>query len=391
MSYRSVNLSVTVDSGIQTHLFNYPDSDTASVNRIRRMPKGSAYTGRLPEGCALCEQGAKLVLLVTGKCSRSCFYCPLSDAKRGKDAAYANERRVREVEEIIDEAELMDALGTGVTGGDPLEDVGRTVEYIRALKTRFGETHHVHLYTSTADKRRIRTVAKAGLDEIRFHPPIGIWKRLGKSEFASAIALSKRLGMKVGLEIPVIPGREDDLVSAISFADGAKLDFVNLNELEFSETNWRALRALGFDVKKENDVSSGVQGSEALALDLLRLDADVPLHYCSAAFKDGVQLRRRIMRRAKNVKRPHELLTDDGTLLIGVIETDLIAATAARLMKEFDVPGKYIWSNYKKRRLEVAPWVLEELADEIEGPSFIVEEYPTADRLEVERRPLRRR
>jgi len=39
----------------------------------------------------------------------------------------------------------------------------------------------------------------------------------------------------------------------------------------------------------------------------------------------------------------------------------------------------------------VAPWVLEELAPELELESFIVEEYPTADRLEVERAPLTRR
>jgi pyruvate formate-lyase activating enzyme-like uncharacterized protein len=39
----------------------------------------------------------------------------------------------------------------------------------------------------------------------------------------------------------------------------------------------------------------------------------------------------------------------------------------------------------------VAPWVLEEIASELELRSFIVEEYPTADRLEVEREPLRRR
>ena len=45
----------------------------------------------------------------------------------------------------------------------------------------------------------------------------------------------------------------------------------------------------------------------------------------------------------------------------------------------------------EKARLEVAPWVLEEIASELELRSFIVEEYPTADRLEVERSPLRRR
>ena len=45
----------------------------------------------------------------------------------------------------------------------------------------------------------------------------------------------------------------------------------------------------------------------------------------------------------------------------------------------------------EKLRLEIAPWVLEELAAEIDRSQFdcyITEEYPTADRLEVERNPL---
>ncbi len=355
------------------------------------MQKRSAYTGRLPQGCILCEKGAKLVLLVTGKCARRCYYCPLSSAKRGKDVSFANERGVSGVDEVIHEAELMDALGTGITGGDPLEAIDRTVESIKALKKRFGESHHIHLYTSTTDLKKIDLVARAGLDEIRFHPPMSQWSKLNESEFADAIGRAQKHKLRVGLELPAIPGKARDIVSAIAFADEHGLDFVNLNELEFSETNWRSLRALGFDVKEENDISSGVAGSEKMALDLLSVKTDLPLHYCSSAFKDGIQLRRRISRRAKNVRRPHELLTKDGTLLIGVIETDKVAATAAYIMKRFDVPGNLIWSNPAKKRLEVAPWVLEEIAGELDDRSFIIEEYPTADRLEVEREPLKRR
>lgn len=361
------------------------------MRKIRKMENGSAYAGRLPKGCELCEQGAKLVLLVTGKCARRCCYCPLSAEKRGRDVFFANERRVKSIDEVIDEAKLMDALGTGVTGGDPLAEIGRTVVSIKGLKKEFGETHHIHLYTSTTDPRKIRTLARAGLDEIRFHPPLSMWKNLEGTEFAQAVRLARQTGMHVGLEVPVLPGRDEALRKAIWFADGHDLDFVNLNELEFSETNWRTLRRLGYDVKKENDVSSGVQGSETLALELLKVEVSVPLHYCSSSFKDGVQLRRRIIRRGKNVRKPHEILTKDGTLLKGVIETDDIAATAAWILKRFGVPGRLIWSDRRKNRLEIAPWILEEISREIDAPSFIVEEYPTADRLEVERTPLKRR
>ena len=41
-----------------------------------------------------------------------------------------------------------------------------------------------------------------------------------------------------------------------------------------------------------------------------------------------------------------------------------------------------------RKRLEVAPWILEELYPELGLECYIVEVYPTADQLEVERRPL---
>ena len=359
------------------------------MKKAAKMQKGSAHRGRLPRGCVLCEKGAKMVLLVTGRCDKRCFYCPLSAEKRGKDVYFANEKRIQEPEHALEEARLMDALGTGITGGDPLLELDRTVASIKALKRRFGESHHIHLYTTQTDKRKIEKVAKAGLDEIRFHPPISQWTRLANTPYAKATALSKKLGMNVGLELPVVPGREKELVAAVKFADDAGLDFVNLNELEFSETNWRSLRTLGLDVR--DDVSAGVRGSEKSALDLLKLETDVPLHYCSAAFKDGVQLRRRIMRRAKKVRRPHEILTKDGTFLKGIVETDDLSMTGAWILNNFDVPGDLIWSNPQKKRLEIAPWVLEEIAGELDMPAYIVEEYPTADRLEVERIPLKRR
>ncbi|UCE81531.1 MAG: 4Fe-4S cluster-binding domain-containing protein [Methanobacteriota archaeon] len=353
------------------------------------MKRGSAYTGELPRGCALCEKGAKLVLLVTGRCARRCTYCPLSPAKKGRDVFFANEKSIKRITEAIDEARVITALGTGITGGDPLLAIDRTARAIRALKREFGDRHHIHLYTSIAELHRVRRVAKAGLDEIRFHPPIGVWKRLRKTAFTEAVSTAKGLDMTVGLELPVIPGRKDDLSAAIAFAFDEDMDFVNLNELEFSETNWRALKRQGLHVR--DDVSSGVAGSEQLAMELLRTCRTVPVHYCSSAFKDGVQLRNRMARRVKRVKKAYEIATDDSTLVKGVIETDDPENVMFLLRKEYDVPNHLMWHDREKHRLELAAWVLEEIASYISLDSYIVEEYPTADRLEVERRPIKRR
>ena len=350
------------------------------------MKRGSAFTGRLPRGCELCEKGAKLVLLVTGRCARRCWYCPLSLTKKGRDVFFANEKKISRLSEAIEEARLIDALGTGITGGDPMLAMNRTVRSIKALKRAFGDEHHIHLYTSTADVRTVRHVARAGLDEIRFHPPVRLWKRLQSTLFAEAIAESKQEGMAVGIELPAIPGRRDELSAVVSFASSVDLDFVNLNELEFSETNWKALRSLGMGTR--DDLSAGVDGSEAIAMELLEEPHTVSLHYCSSGFKDGVQLRNRIGRRARNVQKAHEIVSTDSTLVKGVIETEDIPGAMARLREEHEVPEQLMWHDRDKNRLEVAAWVLEDIASGLALDAYIVEEYPTADRLEVERRPL---
>jgi hypothetical protein len=351
----------------------------------KQLQLGSKASGGLPRGCQLCGRGSKLVLLVTGLCPASCYYCPLSDAKADKDVTFADEMRVRRWKDIVAEAEAIGAEGAGVTGGDPLVVMRRTAGYIRGLKREFGKDFHIHLYTASTDADKVRALARAGLDEIRFHPPVDVWKKLDRSGYPAAIKAAARSGLDVGVEVPTVPG--SPLVELLDALKATEISFANLNELEFSETNWRELKARDFAVK--DDVHSGVLGSEALASGLVRSwRGPYSLHYCSASFKDGVQLRNRLLRRAERTALPSDLRTDDGTLLKGVVETPAPGATMAMLVRRFRIPPELARVDRAMRRVEVAPWVLEDIAGELEFPCFVVEEYPTADRLEVERRPL---
>jgi pyruvate formate-lyase activating enzyme-like uncharacterized protein len=224
-------------------------------------------------------------------------------------------------------------------------------------------------------------LVEAGLDELRIHPSPDDWGRPDKTGLAEAV---RDLGIPVGIEVPAIPGKEEDLRALIAYAAASGLDFVNLNELEFSETNAQRLLKRGFEVK--DDVSAAAAGSEEMALRLVQSMKGIPVHYCSSSFKDAIQLRRRLMRRAKHVARFGDVITEDGTLLKGVIEKDL--PSAKKILAREKVPSRFIYHDREKRRLEVAPWVLEELAPMLPMPCFIIEEYPTADHLEVERRQL---
>jgi pyruvate formate-lyase activating enzyme-like uncharacterized protein len=377
----------------------------SGLKAIKKLDRNSQYIGKLAKGCKLCGKGAKMVLLVTGKCNRRCFYCPLSEEKKGHDVIFANEMAVYKDHDLIGEARLINALGTGITGGDPMAVPQRTIRYIKLLKQAFGPGHHIHLYTAARfNDMYIRKLAGAGLDEIRFHPPLGTWGKNLKG-FDTLIRLALKTRMDVGVEIPVIPELRTEILKLIYSFDELGIHFVNLNELEYSTTNWEVLNARGYTVK--TDISSAVKGSESTAHDIIREisngSLNLGVHYCSSGYKDGVQLRNRIMRRAKNIAKKYYIITDDGTLLKGIIEINNIVGKTeteietelksliSDLKKTFEIPKSLLGIDMDLSRIEIAPWVLEEIAGEIDRnryDCFLVEEYPTADRLEVERSPL---
>ncbi|RLF50667.1 MAG: radical SAM protein [Thermoplasmata archaeon] len=348
---------------------------------LYKLPRNSFYTKKLAEGCKICEKGAKLVLLVTGLCKANCFYCPLSERKKGKDVIYADEMLVKKDDDIIKEAELIEAEGTGITGGDPLIVLDRVIKYIKMLKKHFGEEHHIHLYTATLNYKKIQKLEEAGLDEIRFHPPVAVWDKIERTNFRELI---KKIEIDKGVEIPLIPHLKKETIHFLKEIDFYNLDFINLNELEFSITNLEALDKFGYVAK--SDESSAVKGSEEMAYQLLDLKLDTPIHYCSAAFKDAIQLRRRIERRARNVAKLYEVITEDGTLLKGVIMAD--KEEIKKIKEEFEIDDKLIAWDEEKNRIETSPFILEEIAEYLPYKCYIIEEYPTADRLEVEKIPL---
>ncbi len=349
---------------------------------MKSLPGKSYYTGELPLGCKMCAKGAKMVLFVSGICDAKCFYCPISEPKKMKDVMFADEMPLRNMRDAIFEANMIQATGTGITGGDPLKFYERTSEYIKILKEEFGNGHHIHLYTISGSKEAIESVARAGLDEIRFHPPEEIWSVMDKSIFKQRIKWARDAGMSVGIEVPSLPGREEDMKALIDFSRRMDLDFINLNELEFSETNYKNLLGRNYEVK--NDVESGAKGSQELAIKMVRENPDFTVHYCSASFKDSVQLKNRLKRRAKSIARPFDSVTKDGTIIRGAVEGDDPDRIYSELIS-VGVPKEQMHINYGKKRVEVPPWILEDLKQYVNYEMYEIEEYPTWDAIEVER------
>lgn len=367
---------------------------------LRVRPAGSFLQGKLPTGCALCEAGTKLVLFITGVCHYKCFYCPIAGEKRMSRDAWANERRLDWSDEaaaiagILAEARSLQAKGTGITGGDPLYDPERTIAAIRALKREFGPKHHVHLYTQIPfDRKWLRALQEAGLDELRFHPPDETWADPDAfPPYASLWLEARRMeeaGLwDVGFEIPCIPGSQEPMWGLVQWLDRHGFKFLNANEMEFSETNYAQLLARGYRIK--DDETSRAMLSEEVAREVMsrasRANMGLALHFCSSPFKDRVQLRQRLARQAERAVKPYEVATEDGTLVRGVIECPDPKEMIEEIRAAFCIDDALM--EARDGRVLLAPWLLEQFAQEVPFPAYFTETYPTATALEVERVPL---
>ncbi|MCK9319092.1 radical SAM protein [Methanoculleus sp.] len=323
----------------------------------------------LSQGCVLCRQGAKMVLFVTGRCHRTCWYCPLSRERKGLDVVYANDRKVSSPADAIAEAEKMSALGTGVTGGEPLIELDRVVEYCRALKEHFGPDHQIHLYTGLAPDEAMLRRLQGLVDEIRLHPPHECWPCILETDYARSAALAREMGFAIGIEVPALPG-----IGALAAALPL-LDFLNINELEWGETCAAAMRERGLEL--EDGMHNAVLGARQWVKELPR---DPKVHFCSSVFKDSVQLRERLKRIAANTARPFEEVTDDGTVVYGVLEP---AGAVDEFLESLDEDEYAVCEG----RIEMAWWMLAGDGAGLPGNKYVVERYPNGGMV-VEVTPL---
>ncbi len=367
----------------------------------------SYYCGDLPKGCRYCVKGQKLVLFITGLCDENCYFCPVSDKKIHKDVIYANERPISNIKEAIEEAKLCGAKGAGITGGDPLKKTDRCVKYIKGLKKEFGPDFHIHLYTplTLVTENKIKALAEAGLDELRFHPFLDSEKGWHKIALAGTFP-----NLKYGVEIPAIPGKEEMITKLIDFIKD-KVEFLNINELEISDSNANMLRKMGYEVKDE--ISYAIKGSEELAMKMLEYAShttNLNVHYCTAKLKDKKQLANRIKRRAENIATPYDVITPEGTLIRVVLYPDELKPGYSyekrlnllnfKKRKEVEVKLKNIKHEFESRhkniflmldtknlRLITNPQTLSKIKKQLSDKGLVaavVEEYPTYDSMLIE-------
>lgn len=329
------------------------------------MRYGSFRTGKLAEGCKRCQKGEKLVLFVTGLCSQNCFYCPISDFRKGKPQAWANERRITNDNDFLMESREMRATGMGVTGGDPLCALKKTCHYIRLAKNSFPD-YHVHLYTygDLATPKAITALEKAGLDEIRFH---------ALNDFEK-LAPALESSMDVGIEIPCIPNDWERVKTVVEYASDNGL-FLNLNEFEFSDTNEEKMRKRGYRQRNDGFAAVGSRELGEKAVEYAR-SLGSRVHFCSVHYKYAGQLVLRLKRRAETIRKPYEKIDKYGRLVKGVVDVD--QSTAKRLGLDW-VRGRAQTSVDKAKSLAS------------KYKAYKVVEYPSAEPWDFEVTPLKKK
>jgi hypothetical protein len=268
----------------------------------------------------------------------------------------------------------MSALGTGITGGEPLLVLDKVTAYCQLLKAHFGPEHQIHLYTAKAPTDTQLAEMQGLVDEIRLHPPHESWEKILESDFIQSAKRAKEMGFDIGIEVPALPGLEH-LIPALPY-----LDFLNINELEWGESNAYQMRERGYELADE--LHNAIDGAQGWAEELCRHDK---VHWCSSAFKDSVQLRERLKRIAQNTARPFDEITEDGTIVYGVIKPSESDKSACLLLcKDKCEPDSYEDCG---DRIEMAWWLLTKYADEMHGEKYVIERYPNNGMI-VETTPL---
>jgi pyruvate formate-lyase activating enzyme-like uncharacterized protein len=215
---------------------------------------------------------------------------------------------------------------------------------------------------------------KGLIDEIRLHPPRECWNAILETDYIRSAQRAREMGFSIGIEVPALPGLEL-LIPALPF-----LDFLNINELEWGDTNAYEMRSRGYE--PADNLHNAVGGAREWADELCRHDK---VHWCSSAFKDSVQLRERLKRIAQNTARPFDEITPDGTIVYGVLEPpDQQKEQCSHFCEQEFEPGSFETCD---DHFEMAWWLLEKNADELPGKKYVVERYPNGGMV-VEVTPL---
>jgi uncharacterized protein len=258
----------------------------------------------LSPGCRCCGEGTWSCLFINGICNGACFYCPA--VQNDKSLPTTNTVEFPNAQDYIDYVELFGFKGIGLSGGEPLLTLDRTLEYLSEIKNNFAGQIHVWLYTNGIQltEKILRQLKDAGLDEIRFD--------LGAVSYnLEKVKPASQYINTVTVEIPAVPEDFPLLCKLLPEMKEAGVQYLNLHQLRCTPHNCNELIKRGYTFLHGPKVT--VLESELTALRLLKYSIenkiDLPINYCSFIYKNRYQGIAAQKRHASLIKKPFEDLT----------------------------------------------------------------------------------
>lgn len=223
------------------------------------------YTRRLPPGCRPCLAGRGTSVLVTGLCTRDCFFC--FNQKPRVDELVVHGIPVAEPEQAAGIVERFGLRSVGLSGGEPLLRPERVLRLLAALRA-MPQPPRVDLYTNgdRADEATLRALKDAGLHSIRFDA-------VARDFDLAPVRLARRFFDEVAVEVPVVPEQKARLRQMCLELEDAGVPFLNIHELFVSPENQERMRDEGRRLR-EGEAPRGLlwrpaAGSLEACLDLL--------------------------------------------------------------------------------------------------------------------------
>ncbi len=263
----------------------------------------------LSPGCQRCGDGVWSCLFINGRCNGQCFYCPTAQDEDGPPVT--NGLVFNKPEDFAAYVSALNFSGVSISGGEPLLTPDLTISYLQAVRKRCGDSIHLWMYTNgtmlTADLcNRLRD---AGLNEIRFD--------LGAVRYnLKKLRLAVGVIPTVTVEIPAVP--EDEALLHIKLVEMAEsgVNHLNLHQMRLTNHNFGPLLERNYTFLHGEKVT--VLESELSALRTVKFgleqEINLPVNYCSFAYKRRFQHAAARRRSAIAVCRADEFITESGYL-----------------------------------------------------------------------------
>lgn len=259
------------------------------------------YARHLPPGCRGCLAGKGTNLYVTGLCTRECFFC--FNHRPRTDETVVHGLPVRTSQEAVEIVARYHLRSIGISGGEPLLKLDRTLELVRSLRA-LPQRLRLDLYTNgdLLTRESALQLKEAGVDSLRFN--------LAANGFElGPVRIALEHFPDTTVEIPAVPALARELERMVLDLDALGVPFLNIHELFECRENSSQIHGQGHssaDRGSSHLLWRPVLGGEAAALELLLFSLKnakrLSAYYCSCRTQELIS--QRGLKRRKRLSSP---------------------------------------------------------------------------------------